>query len=406
MGSHRGERCGPAGGVDGMRGGGPIARAGREMFDEEISLGFEPAEVGASLREARIVLGRDVTHVARDLRIRQVYIEAIEAGRFEDLPGLAYQTGFLRTYANYLGLDGAELAERLRTARAGTADRSELQVFSPVDEGHLPTRSVLLLAALLAIAVYGVWYFMANTEGDPMERVAALPERFASLLDEEPGAGGADPPPAGPAREESPPTPQPSARAGDDSSGIEAEATVVAIREPSPPPEPDLQAAPPAGATATTEPGPQPVSPSEPPGSGDPAAPETADAAEAGEAEPESPAQAVAAALPGPPAPPPAIDEQAGDGTGPADAAAAVPGGLVLRAVTDSWIEIRSGTAPPLYSGLLRQGQSYAVPQQQGLTLVTGNAGGLEVLVDGQAMPPLGPPGAVMRDIELDGLRR
>ena len=177
---------------------------------------------------------------------------------------------------------------------------------------------------------------------------------------------------------------------------------MVAIREPAPPPAPDLQAAPPAGATATTEPGPQPVSPSEPPGSGDPVAPETADAAEAGEAEPESPAQAVAAA---PPAPPPAIDQQAGDGTGPADAAAAVPGGLVLRAVTDSWIEIRSGTAPPVYSGLLRQGQSYAVPQQQGLTLVTGNAGGLEVLVDGQAMPPLGLPGAVMRDIELDGLR-
>ena len=373
------------------------------MFDEEISLGFEPAEVGASLREARIVLGRDVTHVARDLRIRQVYIEAIEAGRFEDLPGLAYQTGFLRAYANYLGLDGAELAERLRTARAGTADRSELQVFSPVDEGHLPTRSVLLLAALLAIAVYGVWYFVANTEGDPMERVAALPERFASLLDEEPDAGGDDPPPAGPDREEPPPTPQPSARAADASSGIETEATVVAIREPSPPPEPDLQAAPPAGATATTETGPQPISPSEPPGSGDPAAPEPAETAEA---EPETPAQAVAAALPAPPAPPPAIDEQAGDGTGPADAAAAVPGGLVLRAVTDSWIEIRSGSAPPLYSGLLRQGQSYPVPQQQGLTLVTGNAGGLEVLVDGQALPPLGPPGAVMRDIELDGLRR
>ena len=374
------------------------------MFGEEISLGFEPAEVGASLREARIVLGRDVTHVARDLRIRQVYIEAIEAGRFEDLPGLAYQTGFLRAYANYLGLDGAELAERLRSARAGTAGRSELQVFSPIDEGHLPTRSVLLLAALLAIVVYGVWYFMANTEGDPMERVAALPDRFVSLLDEEPDAGGGDPPPAGPAREEPPPTPQSSARAGDASSGIEAEATVVAIREPLAPDlkpeldlEPELPAALSDGVTAPTEPGPQPISPAEPAGTDNPAAPEPA------EAEPETQVETETASLP---SPPPLLDAEVRGDPGPAGAEAAALPSLVLRAVTDSWIEIRSGDAPPVYSGLLREGQSYAVPRQQGLTLVTGNAGGLEVLVDGKTMPPLGPPGAVMRDIALDGLRR
>ncbi|MDE0060065.1 MAG: DUF4115 domain-containing protein [Defluviicoccus sp.] len=372
------------------------------MFGDEISPGFEPAGVGASLREARIVLGRDVTHVARDLRIRQVYIEAIEAGRFEDLPGLAYQTGFLRSYANYLGLDGAELAERLRASRAGTADRGELQVFSPIDEGHLPTRSVLLLAALLAIAVYGVWYFMANTEGDPMERVAALPDRFASLLDEEPDAAGDDPPPAVPAREEPPPTPQSSARAGDTSSGIEAEATVVAIREPSAPelepePEPELRAAPPDGGTAAAEPDPQPISPAEPAGSGNPAAPEPA------QAESETRAETATASLPSRPPPP---NAEGHGGPGPAGAEAAALPVLELRALTDSWIEIRSGDAPPLYSGLLRQGQSYAVPPRQGLTLITGNAGGLEVLVDGKAMPPLGPPGEVMRNIALDGLRR
>ena len=118
---------------------------------------------------------------------------------------------------------------------------------------------MLLLAALLAIAVYGVWYFMANTEGDPMERVAALPDRFASLLDEEPDCGRRRPAARrAPAREEPPPTPQSSARAGDTSSGIEAEATVVAIREPSAPElelepdlEPELRAAPPDGGTAS-----------------------------------------------------------------------------------------------------------------------------------------------------------
>ena len=142
--------------------------------------------MGASLREARILLRRSLPDVARDLRIRHTYLLAIEEGRLEDLPGVAYQTGFLRAYGNYLGLDGAGLAEDLKEARDASGNRDPLQVFSPIDEGHLPTRSIFLLAALLAIVVYGVWYFASNTDGDPVERVAALPDRLAGLLDDEP----------------------------------------------------------------------------------------------------------------------------------------------------------------------------------------------------------------------------
>ena len=376
------------------------------MDIEEFPERFDPVEVGASLREARIALRREPMDVARDLRIRQVYIEAIEEGRFEDLPGLAYQTGFLRAYGNYLGLDGAEIADRLKTARDTTASQAELQVFSRVDEGHLPTRSVLLLAALLAIVVYGVWYFLANTEGDPVERVAALPDRLASLLEGEPDpdAGDAPPGPAAdtappaPAKDAPPPTPQRSARAGDNVGGGSGETTLAAVTEPSAPvPEPRAET--PARLTATATPGSEPEPAAQPPGPDDPAAPSDPPAAN-------PPTEVTTTPLP-PPSPPTA-DEDSGaaqpPGAGPGGADA-VPR-LVLRAVTDSWIEIRSGDAPPLYSGLLREGESYAVPERQGLKLVTGNAGGLEILVDGQVMPRLGPPGAVMRDIDLDGMRR
>ena len=370
------------------------------MDMEEFSESFDPVEVGASLREARIALRREPMDVARDLRIRQVYIEAIEEGRFEDLPGLAYQTGFLRAYGNYLGLDGAEIADRLKSARDTTASQAELQVFSPVDEGHLPTRSVLLLAGLLAIAVYGVWYFLANTEGDPMERVAALPDRLASLLEgkPDPDAGGAAPGPAA----DTAPTPQRSARAATHSGGASGEATLAAVTEPSAPvPEPRAET--PARPPATPTPRPEPEPTAQPAGPDDPAAPSDRPAANPS-TDPST--EVTTAALP--PPSPPAADEDSGatqpPGAEPGDADA-VPR-LILRAVADSWIEIQSDDAPPLYSGLLREGESYAVPERQGLKLVTGNAGGLEILVDGQVMPRLGPPGAVMRDIDLDGVRR
>ena len=374
------------------------------MDMEEFPERFDPVEVGARLREARIALRRGQMDVARDLRIRQVYIEAIEEGRFEDLPGLAYQTGFLRAYGNYLGLDGAEIADRLKSARDTTASPAELQVFSPVDEGHLPTRSVLLLAGLLAIAVYGVWYFVANTEGDPMERVAALPDRLASLLEgkPDPDTGGAAPP----ATAAPPPTPQRSPRAADNAGGASGEATLAAVTEPSAP-VPELRAETPARPPATPTPRPEPEPAAQPAGPDDPAAPSDRPAANPSTDPSTDPSTEVTtAALPAPS--PPAADEDSGatqpPGAEPGNADA-VPR-LILRAVADSWIEIQSDDAPPLYSGLLREGESYAVPERQGLKLVTGNAGGLEILVDGQVMPRLGPPGAVMRDIDLDGVRR
>ena len=63
--------------------------------------------VAALLRRRREELGRDVPTVARQLRIRAVYITAIEEGRLQDLPGTAYAVGFVRAYADYLGLDGS-----------------------------------------------------------------------------------------------------------------------------------------------------------------------------------------------------------------------------------------------------------------------------------------------------------
>jgi cytoskeleton protein RodZ len=51
---------------------------------------------------------------------------------------------------------------------------------------------------------------------------------------------------------------------------------------------------------------------------------------------------------------------------------------------------------------ILRAGERYVVPAGTGLVLTTGNAGGLDMFVDGQRTPPLGDVGAVRRKISLD----
>ena len=406
-----------------MRGAEPIDRAKRAPDSDAFAGRYDAVEVGASLREARILLRRSLPDVARDLRIRHTYLLAIEEGRLEDLPGVAYRTGFLRAYGNYLGLDGDGLAEDLKDARDASGDRDPLQVFSPIDEGHLPTRSIFLLAALLAIAVYGVWYFVSNTDGDPVERVAALPDRLAGLLDDEPAEDGesaaTDPatvvPPSGSAPGPASPTPEPKARDENAQSGGETVQTASGAPEPSTPAVEPSDAPPSAGpAAGTTAPDPAdegspavPITgpPAEMPSDPTPLPAEdgrTRTATAPDEDEADSPREIVVTALPAP-ARPIAQDPDTTRETPAADVQEeAAASRIVLRAATESWVEIRTDDASLVYSGLLRRGQSYSVPQRPGLKMVTGNAGGLEIVVDGEAIPRLGPPGAVMRNIALD----
>ena len=63
-------------------------------------------EIGSSLREARIRQDLDFPALEQGTKIRAKYLRALEEERFELLPAHTYVKGFLRSYADYLGLDG------------------------------------------------------------------------------------------------------------------------------------------------------------------------------------------------------------------------------------------------------------------------------------------------------------
>jgi hypothetical protein len=62
-------------------------------------------ELGRSLHEARVRRGFELGQVAAETRIRTRYLRALEEARFELIPGSVYAKGFLRAYADHLGLD-------------------------------------------------------------------------------------------------------------------------------------------------------------------------------------------------------------------------------------------------------------------------------------------------------------
>ena len=79
-------------------------------------------EIGGSLREARLKRGLTPADVQKAIRIRDRYLQALEEERWELLPGDAYVKGFLRTYADYLGLDGSLYVEEYNSRFSHTEE--------------------------------------------------------------------------------------------------------------------------------------------------------------------------------------------------------------------------------------------------------------------------------------------
>jgi cytoskeleton protein RodZ len=85
---------------------------------------------------------------------------------------------------------------------------------------------------------------------------------------------------------------------------------------------------------------------------------------------------------------------------------AAVPdaetaGRVVLVARDNSWVQVRSPDRAFVRTRTLQPGERFVVPERDGLALWTGNAGGIELVVDGQSVGVVGAAGVVVRNLSL-----
>lgn len=74
-------------------------------------------EIGVLLREAREARGMSLADVSEVTKIRSKYLDAIERGEFTMIPGEVYLKGFIRNYADCVGLDGAQVVIRYNELR-------------------------------------------------------------------------------------------------------------------------------------------------------------------------------------------------------------------------------------------------------------------------------------------------
>jgi cytoskeletal protein RodZ len=122
--------------------------------------------IGETLREARMRQRLDITDVEAQTKIRAKYLRALENEDFGMLPGPTFVKSFLRTYAEFLGLDPHLLVEEYRV-RYDPRDESELTPFARPPRGRQrrrpPRRPTWLPVAAAVIAILAVLLILGLT---------------------------------------------------------------------------------------------------------------------------------------------------------------------------------------------------------------------------------------------------
>jgi cytoskeleton protein RodZ len=120
-------------------------------------------EIGNSLHEARSRRGIDFPEAELATKIRGKYLRALEDERFELLPAQTYIKGFLRTYAEYLGLDGQLYVDEYNSRFGGGEDdsRPRRSTTKPQRRNRRIETNVVLIAlaaiAVVTIVVIAAW---------------------------------------------------------------------------------------------------------------------------------------------------------------------------------------------------------------------------------------------------------
>lgn len=325
-----------------------------DVPEEVMAVAANPHSVGKTLRRAREEMKLSLEDVSAAINVRVVQLQSIEDDRIDQLPGMTYAVGFVKSYADFVKLDPQQVVQDFKTEHDGeAAAKTQLKIPEPISEDSLPGPVLIGIAALAVVVVFILWSVFAGGDDVDIESVA-------SNIPPAPVVGTAS---GQPTLADNQPLTATTAEAANIAAGLSpAGASDAAVQNNT------------AMATNSTA--------------------QTGDAgAVAGTIG--SPAETQAVLVPPVAAPPPAPVPQ------PVINVRRGKTRVLLEAREKSWVQISDGSGKVVYKKVMDKGEQFYVPDQKGMTLVTSNAGGLTVYVDGNKVQPIGSEGEVMRGVDL-----
>jgi cytoskeleton protein RodZ len=123
-------------------------------------------EIGSSLKEARVRQGLEFAEIETATKIRGKYLRALEDEQFDVLPGETYIKGFLRTYAEHLGLDGQLYVDEFNSRYVAPEEILPIRARRTAQgRSHRRVQGGVLVLTLVGIAVVTALVIAAWTSG-------------------------------------------------------------------------------------------------------------------------------------------------------------------------------------------------------------------------------------------------
>ena len=181
------------------------------MVEGQHTPGPTEGKIGPVLERARKDRGLSLEEAERATKIRKRYLIGLENDDYTVLPDAVYARGFLKTYANFLGLDGDGLSQELRTRKKPRRERrlsyaaptsdSDRPIISPggvpgAEKRQLVSKSAVVtfvIAALVIAALVGALYFVGLNVRPSAAEDAPQTGRIAAPVEPAEGEAGEGP---------------------------------------------------------------------------------------------------------------------------------------------------------------------------------------------------------------------
>ena len=338
--------------------------------------------IGQILRDARLSQSKDIQEVSNTLKIRQIYLEAIENNDFAQLPGKIYIIGFIKTYADYLQLNGEEIIRAYKSGGLVETVNTDLIFPTSVPEDGMPNKLTLLFGFMIAIAGYGGWYYFNNNVSS-IENPGSLnkseipkPSQIAKLKTNNSLNTIQTPTRKNTVLKSDPLKREEEIKNTDPRSSVKVGLGSVTGKILSDKYNQDIEPQPPLKNSSR------------------PLSLKTNIKDKISALDIKTNVVNITKPLK------PKLLEK-NNVLSPKNKGIE-SSRITIRALSDSYLQVRNKSLNQiLITRLLKKGSTYDVPNQEGLSLITGNAGALEIFVDGQKVPPIGAIGSVRRNVLL-----
>ncbi len=131
--------------------------------------------VGLFLKYTRLNQKKTLDAVSKALCIRKIYIKSIEDSNFDELPPVPYGIGFIRSYAEYLGLNSEWIVQRYKEE---TMPQKKKEVSVSTNQiTAKPNRRQILAGIAVVLCVYLVWLLPSyNSENEINQQALSVME--------------------------------------------------------------------------------------------------------------------------------------------------------------------------------------------------------------------------------------